>query len=184
MSASDPKQVYSEILATVSGSRVSRSLTTDEMVRQLENKYLVKSAGRGGRMVLLVLDEVDQLETRDKSVLYKLFEWAQGTHSNVVLVGIANSLDLTERVLPMLKGRGIDPKLMHFHPYTKEQLIEIVHSRLRDVPKLPNGKPVLSDIAIKLCAGKVGKEHLLHPCSLAVWKGSGTAWAINLRCAP
>ena len=55
-------------------------------------------------MIVMVLDEIDQLETRNKSVLYKVFSWAQKQGSLVVLVGIANGLDLTERVLPMLKG--------------------------------------------------------------------------------
>jgi hypothetical protein len=35
-------------------------------------RYLVKPKNRAAHMVLLVLDEVDQLETRDKSVLYKV----------------------------------------------------------------------------------------------------------------
>ena len=73
MSASDPKQVYTEILAAVSGSQVSRSMTADEMVRQLESKYLVKASGRTGRVVLLVLDEVDQLETRSSQSLESFY---------------------------------------------------------------------------------------------------------------
>ena len=99
--------------------------------------------------------QVDQLETRDKSVLYKVFEWAQRPESNVVLIGVANGLDLTERVLPMLKGRGISPELMHFQPYSKSQLVQIIESRLRDVPLLPDGKPVLDRQAIDFCASKV-----------------------------
>ena len=54
-------------------------------------------------MILLVLDEVDQLESKDQSVLYTVFEWPALQGSKLVLVGIANSLDLTDRVLPRLQ---------------------------------------------------------------------------------
>lgn len=165
MSAANPEQVYFQILAAMSDSpRAPRSMSVDEAVRQLETKHLVKpkAKGKAVRMVLLVLDEVDQLETRDKSVLYKVFEWAHCNNSNVVLVGIANGLDLTERVLPMLKSRGISPELMHFLPYKHEQLVEIIRSRLREVPALPDGKPVLDSKAIEICARKVSCSTAYH----------------------
>ena len=53
--------------------------------------------------VLLVLDEIDQLDSKSNEVLYSLFEWPYLRNSNLVLVGIANSLDLTDRILPRLK---------------------------------------------------------------------------------
>lgn len=46
-------------------------------------------------MVVLVIDEVDHLLTRDNTVLYELFSWPQRTASSVVLIGVANALDLT-----------------------------------------------------------------------------------------
>ena len=59
--------------------------------------------GRAGRNVLLVLDEVDQLDSRDQEVLYSVFEWPQLRGSRLSLIGIANALDLTDRILPRLK---------------------------------------------------------------------------------
>ena len=53
--------------------------------------------------ILLVLDEIDQLDSKCHDVLYSLFEWPYLRNSKVVLVGIANSLDLTDRILPRLK---------------------------------------------------------------------------------
>ena len=41
----------------------------------------------------------------DQVVLYKLFEWASRPRSTLVLLGIANSIDLTERFLPRLRQR-------------------------------------------------------------------------------
>lgn len=55
---------------------------------------------------LLILDEIDQLVTSDNGVLYNLFEWATKKDSRLVLIGIANALDLTDRFLPRLKAKG------------------------------------------------------------------------------
>ena len=105
-------------------------------------------------MVVIILDEIDQLATKDNNVLYKTFSWAQREGSTVVLLGIANGLDLTERVLPMLSGRGHAPQLLNFQPYSKDQLFDIVKHRISGIA-LADGKPVLDDTAIKLCAAKV-----------------------------
>ena len=50
-----------------------------------------------------MLDEVDQLESKNQDVLYTVFEWPALSGSSLSLVGIANTLDLTDRVLPRLK---------------------------------------------------------------------------------
>ena len=69
-------------------------------------KYVeAKICARGGRNILLVLDEVDQLDSRDQEILYSVFEWPQLKGSRLSLVGIANALDLTDRILPRLKVR-------------------------------------------------------------------------------
>lgn len=80
---------------------------------------------------LLVLDEIDQLSSKKQSVLYTIFEWPSRIRSKMVLVGIANALDLTDRILPRLNMRcELKPQLMHFTPYTKSQIVEIFTQRL------------------------------------------------------
>ena len=54
-------------------------------------------------LVYLVLDEVDQLESRNQDVVYTVFEWPALSASRLSLVGIANTLDLMDRVLPGLQ---------------------------------------------------------------------------------
>ena len=67
----------------------------------------------------------------------QVFSWTQQANSAVVLIGIANGLDLTERVLPMLKGRGLSPQVLHFMPYSKPQLVAIIRARIADVRHFP-----------------------------------------------
>lgn len=85
------------------------------------------------KMVLLLLDEIDQLAGNKQSVLYSIFEWPAMTNSKIVLVGIANALDLTDRLLTRLNTKcELKPKLLQFPSYTKEQIIDIFKSRLED----------------------------------------------------
>lgn len=58
-------------------------------------------------MLVLVLDEIDCLgSTAGKEILYKLFEWPCLELSRLVLIGIANALDLTKRILPRLAAKN------------------------------------------------------------------------------
>jgi Cdc6-like AAA superfamily ATPase len=83
---------------------------------------------------VLVLDEIDQLEGRGQQVLYKLFEWPVLLGPIFTLIGVANSLDFTHRVLPRLEARAsCRPVLLHFAPYSKQQLLDILNHRLAEV---------------------------------------------------
>lgn len=110
--------------------------------------YLVNSH----KMLLIVLDEMDQLETKNQSVLYSIFEWPSKPGSKLVLVGIANALDLTDRILPRLQARcELKPSLLHFKPYSKQQIMDIITERLREA----NVLDVFTGTAMQLLAAKV-----------------------------
>lgn len=101
---------------------------------------------------MLVLDEIDQLENKKQSVLYTIFEWPSRQNSQIILIGIANALDLTDRVLPRLQARcELKPKLMHFSPYTKQQIITIFTERLKEA----GVSHIFTPVALQMLAGKV-----------------------------
>lgn len=89
-------------------------------------------------MLLLVLDEIDELIEKKQSVLYSIFEWPTLPQSKIILIGIANSLDLTNRALARLQSQSVEmkPKLVHFKPYTKQQIVDIFKSRLEEAGAL------------------------------------------------
>lgn len=71
--------------------------------------------------------------------------------SRLILVGIANSLDLTERLLPGLEARGCKPRLVAFPTYTRNQICTVLQERLQALPG-----PVFAAKALEFCARKVG----------------------------
>lgn len=105
-----------------------------------------------GPAVLLVLDEMDQLDSRAQEVLYTIFEWPHLPKSRLCLIGIANALDLTDRILPRLQARPhCRPLLMNFPPYSRQQLADIVQDRLAQAA----AEGILDASAVQFCARKV-----------------------------
>lgn len=104
------------------------------------------------KSILLVLDEIDQLSSKNQSILYKIFEWPTIPQSKLIVIGIANSLDLTDRLLPMLKTKvSLQPELLNFPPYSKMELINIITNRLENT----GITEVFHAKAIQLLAAKI-----------------------------
>jgi len=137
---------------------VARQLCPKKVVKTERDALKVIEANiqGSGNMILLVLDEVDQLESKDQSVLYTVFEWPALDTSRLVLCGIANSLDLTDRVLPRLQvSPAYKPTLLHYPPYSKQQIMDILRARLEEGARDQSGAPVITTRAIAFLAGKI-----------------------------
>lgn len=140
-----PTAIYSRICKELKIKVNGKS--EKEHLQQLD-KYLKKRR----KPILLVLDEIDQLESKNQSILYTIFEWPSKQNAQILLIGIANALDLTDRILPRLQSRcELKPNLMHFAPYTKSQIVEIFTSRLRSAGVMD----IFSAPAVQMLAGKV-----------------------------
>ncbi|KAL4659867.1 hypothetical protein GN956_G177 [Arapaima gigas] len=113
---------------------------------------LEKHLTKAGPTVLLILDEMDQLDSKAQDVLYTIFEWPLLPGSRLCLIGVANALDLTDRILPRLHTRpGSRPQLLHFPPYSREELMAIVQDRVSNL----SGEVLLDSSAVQFCARKV-----------------------------
>jgi hypothetical protein len=62
-------------------------------------------------------------------VLYQLFDWPSQPGSRLAIIGISNTHDLDQRVLPRIASR-LDQAKLAFAPYSATQLIQIVQDRL------------------------------------------------------
>ncbi|CAL3964250.1 hypothetical protein PZA11_001656 [Diplocarpon coronariae] len=111
---------------------------------------------------VVTLDEIDHILTLDLEILYKLFEWSLQKSSRLILVGIANALDMTDRFLPRLKARNLKPLLLPFLPYTATQIKTVLVTRLKSLvagdSPTPDFVPFLHPAAIELCSRKVSSQ--------------------------
>lgn len=141
-SMKSPNAIYTKILEELNLKSTPRNK------KSVIEKHLLACR----KTVLLVLDEIDQLETKSQSVLYSIFEWPAIVGVKLILIGIANALDLTDRILPRLQARiEIKPKLLHFAGYSKQQIADIISNRLQQA----NSESIFTPRAIQLLAGKV-----------------------------
>lgn len=104
---------------------------------------------------VLVLDEIDHMSTRDQSVLYGLFELPALKNSRLILIGLANALDLTDRSLVRLQSRvNFKPVLLNFPPYSKQDIANILSQRIKDAV---NGdvNQVVAPSALQYLGGKI-----------------------------
>ncbi|KAI8337815.1 P-loop containing nucleoside triphosphate hydrolase protein [Choanephora cucurbitarum] len=154
MSMKEPKQIYEKLIQELS-SKQSTALESD-VAKQAQALIDAKR----DILSVVVLDEIDYLKTKDQDVLYKLFEWTSLPQSQLVLIGISNALDLTDRILPRLRAKNCEPILLNFNSYGNEEIQNIIKGRLyallgegtvtQDTPL-----PLIQPIAIKLIASKV-----------------------------
>ncbi|XP_015191448.1 PREDICTED: cell division control protein 6 homolog [Polistes dominula] len=136
--------IYSKIIQEL-GLTVPKS---SKISKAMIEKYLISDH----KMLLLILDEIDQLESRNQSILYSIFEWPSKRNTKLLLIGIANALDLTDRILPRLQAKcELKPQLLNFPPYTKQQISNILSTRLQEA----NVPDMLIGPALQLLAGKV-----------------------------
>ncbi|XP_075767654.1 cell division control protein 6 homolog [Pelodiscus sinensis] len=147
MSLSSSQAVFPAIAEQL-GQQGSSKVAGRDLVRKLEKQLTAEETP----MTVLMLDEMDQLDSKGQDVLYTVFEWPWLAGSRLILIGVANALDLTDRILARLQARPkCKPQLLNFPPYTKEQIAAILQERLKQV----SGSQVLDSTAIQFCARKV-----------------------------
>ncbi|KAF5740602.1 origin of replication complex subunit 1B-like [Tripterygium wilfordii] len=112
-----------------------------------------KFGKEGDRPCILLIDELDLLVTRNQSVLYNILDWPTKPHSKLIVIAIANTMDLPEKLLPRISSRMGLHRLC-FGPYNYQQLQEIILSRL-------NGIDAFEKAAIEFASRKVGPLNTL-----------------------
>ncbi|CAO2813038.1 unnamed protein product [Amaranthus hypochondriacus] len=129
------ENIYRVIYEALSGHRVSwkkalhflnERFSEGKQVGKLENKPCI-----------LLIDELDLLVTRNQSVLYNILDWPTRPNSKLIVIGIANTMDLPEKLLPRISSRMGIHRLC-FGPYTYQQLQEIILSRLKGIDAFDN----------------------------------------------
>ncbi|KAL4788225.1 P-loop containing nucleoside triphosphate hydrolase protein [Aspergillus varians] len=155
------RDVYSKLIEDLcDDSEVFKKSEAD----RLKSMFIPdKKQSKKQDMFLVMLDEIDHLLTTDAGILQSLFEWSLQRESKVMLIGVANALDLTDRSLPQLKAKNLKPLLLPFLPYNANQIANVIINRLRSLlsesqTEDPNFIPFVQPAAIQLCAKKVASQ--------------------------
>lgn len=115
--------------------------------------------------ILLLVDEIDYLITRDQEILYNLFNWTHEPSSNISIICIANTLDFPEKLMAKI-GSRIGHKRLIFSPYNSKNLQQIMANRLQDVKVfLPDA---IRFVSKKIAAYSSDVRKSLHICRLAI----------------
>ncbi|KAF8396148.1 hypothetical protein HHK36_017761 [Tetracentron sinense] len=101
-------------------------------LQHLQNLFSQKQSP-GEKMMLIIVDELDYLITKDRSVLHDLFMLTTYPFSRCLLIGIANAIDLADRFLPRLQSLNCKPMVVTFRAYSKDQILKILQERLMKV---------------------------------------------------
>lgn len=153
MMLKDPLKAFHEISQLIPSLKI-----TDK------NPFIILNALEGyfcndssDKMTVIIIDEVDQIGMKDPELLCKLLAMPYLENAKVSVIGIANSMDLTERFLPRLKLLNCEPEVLHFPQYTVADITLILCDRLERINSTTSleGRPFIDKSAIELTARKV-----------------------------
>ncbi|KAG7200515.1 hypothetical protein KM043_001079 [Ampulex compressa] len=124
MKLSEPRQSYVQILKQLTG----QNATWEQAYDALDKRFCKNNS----KMTLLLVDELDLLCTKRQDVVYNLLDWPTKASAQLVVITIANTMDLPERVLMGRVTSRLGLTRLTFQPYNHKQLQEIVHTRLKE----------------------------------------------------
>ncbi|XP_021516290.1 origin recognition complex subunit 1 isoform X2 [Meriones unguiculatus] len=142
MKLTEPHQVYVQILQKLTGQKA----TANHAAELLAKRFC--SRGSPQETTVLLVDELDLLWTHKQDVMYNLFDWPTHKGAQLVVLTIANTMDLPERIMMNRVSSRLGLTRMSFQPYSHSQLKQILVSRLEHLK-------AFEDDAIQLVARKV-----------------------------
>ena len=166
MSLDKPQYVYTIICQKIL-NKIWKPATAAIL---LEEYFINKKRSAKAPLVVMLLDELDALITKRQTLLYNLFNWPAYPSSKLIIIAIANTMDLPERFFSKIKSRIGECRLV-YQPYNVEQIQTILKSKLKGETE------VFSADALKLVSWMIAKfsgdiRRALQLCKRAIelWK--------------
>ncbi|KAL7924988.1 P-loop containing nucleoside triphosphate hydrolase protein [Trichoderma austrokoningii] len=169
MKITDPHQAYSLLWEAIKGERASPAQSLDLLEREFSNP----SPRRVPCVVLM--DELDQLVTKNQAVMYNFFNWPTLRHSRLIVLAVANTMDLPERTLSNKISSRLGLTRITFPGYNHDQLMKIIQSRLEGVPGNIVDADAVQFASRKVAAVSGDARRALDICRRAVELAEGDA---------
>ncbi|KIX04294.1 uncharacterized protein Z518_05161 [Rhinocladiella mackenziei CBS 650.93] len=177
MKVTEPHQSYSLLWEALKGDRVS----PNHALSLLEQEFSHPSPRRIPCVVLM--DELDQLVTKNQSVMYNFFNWPAMRHSRLIVLAVANTMDLPERTLSNKISSRLGLTRITFPGYTHMQLMEIISSRLKAVPGNIVDQDAVQFASRKVAAVSGDARRALDICRRAVEIAEQSEQKLNVASA-
>lgn len=121
-----PTDSYEMLWNRISGEQ----LTWGAAMESLEFYFNKVPKNKKATLVLL-LDELDALVNKSQDIMYNFFNWTTYENAKLIVVTIANAMDLPERELGNKVSSRIGFTRIMFSGYTHDELKTIIGHRLR-----------------------------------------------------
>ncbi|KAI7904824.1 P-loop containing nucleoside triphosphate hydrolase protein [Cokeromyces recurvatus] len=167
MKLTDPNQAYSilwECMDPSNNDGKKRRYTASHALQMLEAKF--SSRNEDQRTTVVLMDELDLLVTKKQTVMYNFFDWPSRPLSKLIVVAVANTMDLPERIMSNKIASRMGLTRINFQPYKYDQLYQIVQSRLQDIDAF--AKEAVEFAARKVSAVSGDARRALDICRRAV----------------
>eukprot|EP00929_Paragymnodinium_shiwhaense_P111868 TRINITY_DN80157_c0_g1_i1.p1 TRINITY_DN80157_c0_g1~~TRINITY_DN80157_c0_g1_i1.p1 ORF type:complete len:465 (-),score=102.24 TRINITY_DN80157_c0_g1_i1:152-1546(-) len=139
-----PNAIFGEVLRNLPGfEKCSANKASSTLVDFFSKRR------SGDPVVILLVDEIDQLVTKNQQVLYTIFEW-MSMRARLVVAAISNTMDLPERMLPRVANR-FEIVRVDYQPYSRAQISEILKERLKSY----SAQNAFTPEALQRCAARV-----------------------------
>ena len=106
-----------------------KQLPSDLEYNKIEENYKEKLE----KVKIILLDEFDYLintsNKHNQDIVYNLLEWAHCKYSRIVNIGIANTMDMPEKLNLKIQSRMGKNRIV-FKAYTSDQIQEIINTRI------------------------------------------------------
>ena len=173
---SSPEKVYSSILKELTDIQLTPERAQDELDKMFLHGLLPSvpkkrsKADKEDMFNIVIIDELDLLYSdRRQNVFYSLFDWPTSHESRLILITIANAMDLPERFMRGRIGSRLGWNKIIFEPYTSDHLESILKAKL--------GQDLMSKCfdrnAILVASKRIGKttgdaRRIIDTCCLAL----------------
>lgn len=146
-----PNVSYEILWEKISGLKVSAS----NAALLLEDYFKNEKNDKSRKPLVVLMDELDQIVTAKQNVMYNFFNWPTYPNSNLIVLAVANTMDLPERVLSNKISSRLGLRRIQFIGYTFQQLGEIIANRLIMFTKESKRNVILHPDAIGFASRKV-----------------------------
>lgn len=145
-----PQSSYEALWKKISGKKASANTALTYLQSHFES-----NENSSERLPLVVLlDELDQILTKNQTVIYNFSNWPTIETSKLIVIAVANTMDLPERLVSNKIASRLGLNRVSFPTYTYDELAKIIRHRLENLSK-SNNKLIIANDAIEFASRKV-----------------------------